>query len=283
MQQIKNHIIPGSAQRPILLDAAWETTGTSKPVIVFAHGFKGFKDWGHFNQVMDYFVARGFVFVKFNFSHNGGTVDQPIDFPDLEAFGNNNYSKELHDLGCVLDWVEQTDQIPEAEIDREQLYLIGHSRGGGITILKAASDARVRKLVTWAAVSDFESRLPQDLATWKREGVIYVENARTHQQMPMYYQVVEDLRNNKTALNIEEAERSLTIPHLIVHGSADEAVAVDEAHQLKQWNPEAWLQVIDGAGHTFGAKHPYEEVQFPAYVQGVLELTDQFFRGSIPK
>ncbi|WP_435524823.1 hypothetical protein [Chryseobacterium indoltheticum] len=39
--------------------------------------------------------------VKFNFSHNGTTVEDPENFADLEAFGNNNYSKELSDLGVL--------------------------------------------------------------------------------------------------------------------------------------------------------------------------------------
>jgi len=51
------------------------------------------------------FANAGFFFIKFNFSHNGGTVKQPIDFPDLEAFGNNNYTKELDDLETVIDWI----------------------------------------------------------------------------------------------------------------------------------------------------------------------------------
>ena len=38
------------------------------------------------------------MFVKFNFSHNGTTLESPSDFKDLESFGNNNFSKELYDL-----------------------------------------------------------------------------------------------------------------------------------------------------------------------------------------
>ena len=43
-------------------------------------------------------ARNGFAFVKFNFSHNGGTIENPIDFPDLKAFGNNTYGKEVADL-----------------------------------------------------------------------------------------------------------------------------------------------------------------------------------------
>ncbi len=278
MLLVKNHIIQGKHQKPILLDFGFNYNKTPKPVIIFAHGFKGFKDWGHFNKVMDYFIEQGFVFVKFNFSHNGGTIEQPIDFPDLEAFGNNNYSKELDDLETVINWVEQNDLVPGNEIDKPQIYLIGHSRGGGISILSASRDNRIRKLVTWAAVSDFQSRLPNDLTAWKNDDVIYIENTRTKQQMPMYYQFVEDLKSNAVKLNIEHAERNLSIPHLIIHGDTDEAVSAEEAKQLKTWNPNAELLILNNTGHTFGVGHPFISEKFPEHVDQVLQATLNFLK-----
>lgn len=278
MLRLNNHIIDGKHHKPILLDIGFKPNNAAKPLIIFAHGFKGFKDWGHFNKVMGYFIGQGFVFLKFNFSHNGGTVEQPIDFPDLEAFGHNNYSKELDDLKTVVDWIEQTDLIPENEIDKSQIYLIGHSRGGGIAILGANQDNRIKKLITWAAVADFETRLPKDVSQWEKDGVIHIENARTKQQMPMYYQFVEDLKANADKLDIQKAEETLSIPHLIVHGSSDEAVDVADAKLLASWNNKAELYVIEGAGHTFGAKHPYTEKEFPTYVIDVLTKTLFFLK-----
>lgn len=274
----KNNILEGKNNKPILLDYGYKTTQQQKPVVVFTHGFKGFKDWGHFNKMMKYFMANDFVFIKFNFSHNGGTIEQPIDFPDLEAFGNNNYTKELDDLEIVIDWVERNQLIPKEEINGNEIYLIGHSRGGGISIIHAVEDKRIKKLVTWAAVSDFLARLPQDLTKWKADGVLYVENARTHQQMPMYYQFVEDNLKNKERLNICKAAEKLTTPYLIVHGTNDEAVPVSEAQDLKQWSPTSELFLVDGGNHTFGAKHPINETDFPMDVQLVLEKTVAFLK-----
>ena len=54
----KNIVINGKHNKPILLDFAYKVTGNAKPVVVFAHGFKGFKDWGHFNKVMEYFKMQ---------------------------------------------------------------------------------------------------------------------------------------------------------------------------------------------------------------------------------
>ena len=75
------------------------------------------------------FTEAGFDFVRFNFSHNGGTVEQPIDFPDLEAFSENNYSLEMSDLQMVLDHFSSGEQTP---LDPpKNIYLLGHGRGGG--------------------------------------------------------------------------------------------------------------------------------------------------------
>jgi len=53
----KNIVIDGKHGKPIVLDFGYKISETKKPVIVFAHGFKGFKDWGHFNELMEHFIA----------------------------------------------------------------------------------------------------------------------------------------------------------------------------------------------------------------------------------
>ena len=277
MRLVKNNILEGKHNKPILLDYGFIEDGKPKPVVVFAHGFKGFKDWGHFNMLMEHFIKSEFAFVKFNFSHNGGTVEQPIDFPDLEAFGNNNFTKELDDLKTVVDWIENQSF---SEFNTNEIYLIGHSRGGGISILASNEDARIKKLVTWAAVSDLTNRFSeQELAYWKKEGVIYVENSRTNQQMPMYYQIAEDTLNNIERFSIKNAATNLSIPHLIIHGTEDKTVLEEEAKAINEWNKDAEILIIEDANHSFGAVHPYLEDELPQDVQVVLEKTIQFIQG----
>ena len=103
--------------------------------------------------------------------------------------------------GEYRDWVEN---LESKEIDASQIYLIAHSRGGGISILAAHEDKRIKRLITWAAVSDIINRYPETVLThWKKEGVLYVENSRTNQKMPLYYQLVEDTLGNKERFSIE--------------------------------------------------------------------------------
>ncbi len=278
-EKARNVQIEGSHGRPILLDISFRETGRKKPVVIFAHGFKGFKDWGPFPLVAEEMARHDLVFVRFNFSHNGGTPEQPVDFPDLEAFGENNHTIELDDLGKVLDAVQHELPLPDEEADKEALYLLGHSRGGGACILKAGEDPRVRKLVTWSAVSDLQKRIPtNDIKEWKEKGVIHIPNARTGQDMPIKYQYYEDLVNNAERLNIEKAAKTIAIPWLIVHGAEDETVDRAEAEALQRWNEKAELLLVPETGHTFGGGHPHPGDMLPHPMDDVVERTVRFLR-----
>ncbi len=258
MNTINNIIIPGKHDRPILIDTFYKKDTKHKPVIIFCHGYKGFKDWGAWSIMGQEFAKKGFCFIKFNFSFNGGTVEQPIDFPDLQAFGQNNYTKELDDLDSVINWIH-SDLRLDVNLDLKNITLLGHSRGGGIVTIKAEEDSRISKIVSLAGVSDFENRFPTGKAfeKWKNEGVYYVENGRTKQQMPHLIQFFKDFQKNKDRLNIKRAASNLKIPHLIIHGNNDTSVSIKEAENLHKWNPRSELIIIAGADHVFGTKHPW--------------------------
>ena len=86
------------------MDLTYDEYLPEAPMVIFVHGFKGFKDWGTHNLLANYFAANGFRFLKFNFSHNGTTADCPVDFADLIAFSENTFSIELQDLNNVIDF-----------------------------------------------------------------------------------------------------------------------------------------------------------------------------------
>ena len=104
MKVTKNIILDEKGLKPILVDLFYKDSTIKMPLVIFCHGYKGFKDWGAWDLVAKEFAKNDFFFLKFNFSHNGGTVDDPIDFPDLEAFGNNNFSHELNDIERVINF-----------------------------------------------------------------------------------------------------------------------------------------------------------------------------------
>ncbi|MBS1626076.1 MAG: prolyl oligopeptidase family serine peptidase [Bacteroidetes bacterium] len=269
--------------RPFLVDVCYRPDSQPKPLVIWVHGFMGFKDWGPYSLMAESFAAAGFVFVKFNMSHNGTTLEHPSDFIDTEAFGQNNFEKELDDLGSVIDWIV-SDQFPVAKCDvsKDEINLIGHSRGGGIVTLKAGEDPRVKKIATWAAVNEFGKFWKADqMEKIRQDGVIYVTNGRTGQRLPIYRQMYENYFAQPKRLYIPDVVRRLHVPMLIVHGDQDEAVPPSSAAEMKEWKPDAELMMVKDGNHVFGGKHPWESEVLPSDLKNVIDKTIEFFKKQI--
>ena len=279
IQKLNDILIKGSAGKPILIDATFKANNKPKAVVVFCHGFKGFKDWGPFNKIATHFAEQDFVFVKFNFSYNGTTPNSPVDFEDLKAFGENNFCKELDDLGLVLDWIKTCD-ILKGEIDTSSISLFGHSRGGGIAMLKTAEESSIAKVISWASPANFLKNLPtgEKLEKWKAGNVAYIYNGRTKQNMPMYFQFYENCKANADRLNIKNAVSKMRISHLVVHGSEDPTVLLSEAENIKNWNANTHLHIIEGANHVLGGFHPFDLEKFPKDLQEAVDVTIAFLK-----
>ncbi len=274
----KNNVLYRINEKPIVWDAYFNNDSNKKPLVLFCHGYKGFKDWGSWNIIADSFMHANLFFVKFNFSHNGGTVENPIDFPDLNAFAENNYTRELDDVDALLGHLLSKNHPYSNQIDTNNITIIGHSRGGGIATIKTSEDNRITQLITWASVSDFGKRTATigDLEQWKKEGVKYVLNGRTKQQMPHNYQFYENYKLNETRLNIQRATKSISVPHLIIHGKEDASISFSEANALHQWNPKSILYAIENANHVFNSKHPWVSKKLPLELQLVVDKSISF-------
>ncbi|WP_184545097.1 alpha/beta hydrolase family protein [Mucilaginibacter sp. FT3.2] len=256
-----NYTLPGAKGRPMLIDVTYDDAFKNAPVVIFAHGFKGFKDWGTHNLVANYFAQNGFKYLKFNFSHNGTTPDNPLEFTDLIAFSDNTFSIELEDLGTIIDFACSGSGMAAAS----DVYLIGHSMGGGISIIKSAEDSRIKKLITMASISSFYNLWPEEIEIqWRLQRIIYMPNKRTGQQMPLKSTLLDDLDNYPKRLDILKQAGKVKQPWLLMHGDADPTVPLSHAEELYAAHPDTEFVVLPGGDHTFGGSHPYLNDALPA-------------------
>lgn len=279
MEKILNKQIAGLNKRNLTTDIFFKKNQLSKPIVIFCHGFKGFKDWGAWHLVAENFAENNFVFLKFNFSHNGIGSENLTEFTNLEAFSNNTYSKELYDLETMLEYVLSDDFcVPETEVDKSRIYLVGHSRGGGIVAIKTAESNNVKKAALWASISTFDRfGTPESVAQWKREGVRNFPNMRTGQDMFISYSFYEDFDKNRSRLDIEKAVSTIEKPLLVAHGTSDEAVGYSHALRLKNCSKQGELFAIENGNHVFGAMHPWKQNFLPADLLKVVNKTIEFF------
>ena len=239
--------------------------------VIICHGFKGFAHWAFFPYLARSLAEGGLTAIAFDFSGSGiGRDRETFDQPD--AFGGNTFSSELEDIANVVDYARRMKFI------KGKFGLFGHSRGGAMAILYAATpDAEVKSLVTWAAIGRTTWWTPEEAVIWRKRGYAEVTNSRTGQVMRMGTELLDDVElHGNTKLNVAAAAAKIKVPWLIVHGTADETVPSTDGERLHELSMgTSTLRLIEGASHAFDAKHPLSEV--PPVLDKVVQETVNFF------
>lgn len=114
---------------------AWNTGDTSKPALLFAHGFRAHARWWSF--IAPFFLSR-FRIVSMDFS----------------GMGDSGNRSEYTPLGFVRDLIGVLD-----DAGFEQATLVGHSFGGGRV---ARASAEFPERVTHAVIVDSHMRLSEE-------------------------------------------------------------------------------------------------------------------------
>lgn len=246
---------------------------SEKPCIIFVHGFKGFKDWGFFPFLGQVFAEKGYFVLTFNFSHNG-VGDNLLEFDELDKFSKNTFSLEKSEIEELISAYKIG--FFGRPFD-ERVFLVGHSRGGAISLLSSYNNSSVVAVAIWGCVSDLDRYSQRQKEKWRQKGVFEVLNARTRQKMKLNVTILDDIESNKYgSLNIENAVRELKKPLLIIHGEQDLAVPIEEAELLFSWSDKSISEFyrIKHSGHTFNIKHPFEGSN--QKFDKVIQLTENF-------
>jgi len=241
--------------------------------LIYSHGFKGFKDWGFVPFIGKYFAELGYFVITFNFSHNG-IGNNPLEFTELDKFAENTFSLEVNELNEIINAFSNGYF---GKIINPKIGVIGHSRGGAISLLAAYYNENVKSLITWSSIAKLDRYSERQKKEWLSKGYSEAVNSRTNQVMRMNKILLEDIIQNKNGfLNLEKAARNLKKPWLIIHGAQDLTVKSDEAKQLYEWSDKnlTELHLISSAGHTFNITHPMEKASEP--LNKVLEKTEKF-------
>lgn len=249
------------------------------PVVIICHSFMAFKDWGFFPFVAESLAASGFLSVIFNFSFNGVEPDQNR-ITDFKRFERNTFTREVGDLKTILDAIE-SGRLGNGSVDNSKVGILGHSRGGGIAIVAAAMDHRVRSLVTWSAISTFDRWTDHQKSAWRVSGNLPLSRHSSFSPLKLGLDLLTDIETNSQNLDILTSASQIDVPWLIIHGSADVIVPSREAEALfhRARRGTARLEILEHVGHLYNARSP-EEDQYQTL--GVLmSKTTEWFHQSL--
>lgn len=220
--------LAGELHRPVAADAA------NAPAVVLCHGIPSGKpvngpDPGY-RPLAEKMAQKGFLSIIFNFRGCG------------ESGGNIDIAGWCRDLSAVLDMLFAAEKF-----DRERLALWGFSGGGAVSCSVAARDRRVSAVILAAAPAGFEALFPREklgdiIKEARRIGVIRDEG---FPEDPAGW--LEGMYGVKA---VQAISGIAPRPVLIMHGTADDVVPVDDGQKLYEAAGEPkTLLLLEGVGH----------------------------------
>lgn len=258
MTIIKHYTLSNPHGDDIQCDIRYRQGDEPKPVVVVMHGFKGFKEWGFVPYLCEQLAEAGAIALSFNFSLCG-IADPEKMLYNPEIFAKNTISREIADAKLVIDSIDEICSSIGANWNGN-IYLFGHSLGGAISFLTAASNQTIGKVATWGAIAKFDRYTRRQKEMWQKQGFMEFEVFTTKQKLRMNVSFLEDIVINADKYSIINNIAKIQIPLLILHGEIDLTVPLAEAKQLRAAaGDSAKLVIIEKAGHIFGIEHPFKE------------------------
>ncbi len=196
-------------------------------LVVLGHGVTANKDRPFLVALADGLAKAGIATLRFSFAGNGDSEGR---------FEDSTVSKEVEDLGAVLD----------ACSGRRVAY-VGHSMGGAVGVLRASRDDRIRFLVSLAGMVDtagfaqrkFGEQVPGQSTMWDKP------------ECPLSQVYMDDMA---AIGSVAEQARQVTVPWLLIHGTADEVVLIADSELAEHNAPSAELVRLDGVDHVFSGE-----------------------------
>lgn len=241
------------------------------PGVVACSGYQGLKDI-HPARFARALAPRGFACLAFDYRGFG--------FSDGER-GRLVPQEQVEDVRAAVSYLRSVPAV-----DPGRIGVIGWGLGGGVAIVAAADDPRIRAVVACNAIGDGErsTRSMHDEGSWQRllervredreRRALYGPSEIVHpfeivrldrDQATLGYVDTELYRTPGfgTGVSLEAADYLLRFqperhadriaprPLLLVHGDANRLHRPEEAHALYERAGEPRrLELLEGAGHT---------------------------------
>lgn len=130
---------------------------------------------------------------------------------------------------------------------------------------------------TWASIASIENRFPKGevLNEWRDQGVRFVKNGRTKQDLPQNFNLYNDFQKNKSRFHIERICKKYVKPIAHFHGLEDTSVPSESSQKLADWS-KGELHMIKETNHVFDSAHPWVAIEMPDKLEKLCGLTLKF-------
>jgi pimeloyl-ACP methyl ester carboxylesterase len=269
---IHQFVLKSKEDIPIKCDLL--TSDKTSSLIIILHGFKSFRTWGFNTYLAEKINKAGFNCLFFDFSRNG-IKDEAKMLYDVEIFRKNTIGIELDDFKIVLNHLVKIDELKP--IWNGDVFLLGHSMGGAISILSSINHPQIKAISLWGTISKWNRNSKRQIHEWKEKGVMEFKENSTGQVLYLDYSYQAYKDEYGEQINIRENIQKLNLPIQVIHGEQDFTVPPKEGeilHKLSK-HEKSELHLIPKTGHTFGIRHPFKETN--AGLESSIKKTINFF------
>jgi esterase/lipase len=208
----------------------------SKTAILVCHGFTSHMQRNYHSELSKKIAESGYASLRFDFTGNGESEGE---------FSEGTASQEIKDISSAIDFLETKGY--------NNFGVEGHSMGGGVVIGAGAEDKRIKAICSISPSIRYHTTLSikrygiQNLVKLQTVGyfIFKKENGRE-------FKITKDFVRDKKLNNFLKRIGGVNVPILIIHGTNDVTVKIDEGKDLfeKAKNPKEFL-AIGGADHNF--------------------------------
>jgi len=197
----------------------------SKSLVILGHGVTGNKDRPFIVALAEALAAAGVNALRISFSGNGASGGRFVD---------STISKEVADLGCVLD-----------ALAGWRAGYIGHSMGGAVGVLRTSMDARIRFLVSLAGMVHTKAFADREFGTVKPGAGFMWDD----ENCPLSQAYMDDMARIGS---VADKAPLIKVPWLLVHGSEDDVVPIQDSRDIvaKANEPKEFFE-LKGSNHVF--------------------------------
>lgn len=194
-------------------------------LVLVGHGVTSHKERPWLIALCQALRRAGIASLRFSFAGNGDSEGR---------FEDATISKEIADLGSVVDALSEWD-----------LAYAGHSMGGAVGLLHTIRDARIRAFVSLAGIVHVRHFMQAHFGHLEPDKDVML--GKPH--CPLTRKFLDDAMRYGSLL---EAGKQVRVPWLIVHGTADEIVPLQDSLDMAAAAPgRVELVQLDGVDHRF--------------------------------
>jgi len=222
--------------------------GETRKLAILCPGFLDSKDYHHLAGLGEALAKEGYTAVRFDPT---GTWESEGDISEY------NTTQYLQDIKSVKAYMFEEQKY-------DHLLMVGHSRGGRVSLIYSANDPEVSKVV---GIMPSAISTPRDSAKqrrndkWKEEGKMTSKrdvpgNEKEVREFTVPYSFLEDSMKYDT---FEEASK-IHVPILLITGEKDTIIPPEEVKEIySNANEPKKFVIIPGIGHDY--RHNLGEVE----------------------